>query len=67
MLPDPPTPSYSTKRLILCSRENALRVAAQIFGETRWACVIRTGHPLQPFRAAATATHDDEVETLLFS
>ena len=59
------TPVLSTKRLILCSRENALRVAGQIFDEGRHACVIRTGHPLQPYRAAATASRWDEVETVL--
>ena len=62
---DDPTPIYSTKRLVLCSRENALRVAGQIFDQSRHACVIRTGHPLQPYRAAARASQLDEVETVL--
>ena len=57
---DDPTPIYSTKRLVLCSR-----VAGQIFDESRHACVIRTGHPLQPYRAVASASRLDEVETVL--
>jgi hypothetical protein len=35
-------PIFSTKRLLLCSRENAARVAAQIFDQNRRACVVRT-------------------------
>lgn len=65
MAPDLPPSCLSAKRLILCSRENALRVAGHIFDETHRACVIRTGHPLQPYRAAAAATRFDDVETLL--
>lgn len=56
---------FSTKRLVLCSRENARRVAGRIFDEAQHACVIRTGHPLQPWRAAAMVSRSDEVETVL--
>ena len=62
---DDPSPIYSTKRLVLCSRENALRVAGQIFDESRHAFVIRTSHPLLPYRAVASASRLDEVETVL--
>lgn len=56
---------FSTKRLLLCSRENAARVAAQIFDQNRRACVVRTGHPLQPYRAVEVPTRSDEVEMVL--
>lgn len=58
-------PPMSPKRRALCSRENALRVAGRIFDAGQHAYVIRTGDPLQPFRATATPSIRDEVETLL--
>lgn len=54
---------YSPKRLLLCSRENAVRVADRLCGATRrrvW--VLRTGHPLQPYRVAAAPPLDDTVD-----
>ena len=43
----------SPKRTLLCSREHALRVADQICAATcAPVCVVRTGHPLQPYRVA---------------
>ena len=60
-----PIPIFSTKRLLLCSRENAARVAAQIFDQNRRACVVRTGHPLQPYRAVEVPTRSEEVEMVL--
>lgn len=54
---------YSPKRLLLCSRENAVRVADRLCGATRrrmW--VVRTGHPLQPYRVAAAPPLDDTVD-----
>lgn len=54
---------YSPKRLLLCSRENAVRVAGRLCGATRrrmW--VVRTGHPLQPYRIAAVPPLDDTVD-----
>ncbi len=55
--------SYSTKRLRLCSRENAIRVADRLCGATRARVfVVRTGHPLQPWRVAAAPPVDDTIE-----
>ena len=65
MPPADPVPIYSTKQLALCSRENAYRVAAQLCDRTRRACIIRTGHPLQPYRVATSAARNEEVETVL--
>ncbi|KKW90260.1 hypothetical protein [Sphingobium chungbukense] len=43
----------SLKRLELCSRENAVRVANRIFDDhTRKVSILRTGNPLQPFRVS---------------
>lgn len=58
-------PQLSRKRLKLCSRENAVRVANRIFDAGQHACIIRTGEPLQPYRAAASATRFDDVEIVL--
>ena len=40
----------SSKRALLCSRENALRVAGRIFDHCpRKVSILRTADPLQPF------------------
>jgi hypothetical protein len=65
MPPDPSPEPLSAKRAVLCSREHASRVADQIFAITQRACVIRTGDPLQPYRAAPAAARSEDVEVLL--
>lgn len=60
-----PDPSLSAKRALLCSRAHAERVAHRIFISGQRACIIRTGNPIQPYRAAAEASGHDEVEVLL--
>lgn len=43
--------SLSPKRQLLCSRENALRVAGRIFDHSQGkVSILRTTDPLQPFR-----------------
>jgi hypothetical protein len=49
----------------LCSRAHAERVADRIFTSRQSACIIRTGDPIQPYRAVAEASSQDEVEVLL--
>ena len=49
-MPTPITPQ-SSRRLDLCSPENANRVAEQLFDETREnVSVVKTDEPLQPLR-----------------
>jgi hypothetical protein len=58
----------SPRRGLLCRRENAQRVAAQIFanhGEP--VSILRTGNPFQPYRIQAGAKFDDTVEVVLVS
>ena len=46
-------PIFSTKRLLLCSRENAVRVAGRIFDHSHErVSILRTADPLQPFRVS---------------
>ena len=53
----------SPKRLQLCSRENANRVAGRLFDERPGRLsIVRTGDPLQPFRVCTTPAADDHVE-----
>lgn len=43
----------SARRLELCSRENAHRVAGRLFDEKRRpVAVVRTGHPIKPFHVS---------------
>ncbi|MGE4306953.1 hypothetical protein [Sphingopyxis granuli] len=43
----------SPKRGLLCSRENALRVAGRIFDHSQTkVSILRTSDPLQPFRVS---------------
>lgn len=50
-MPDQPPAVFSGLRTLLCSRENADRVATHVCEETRSpVSVLRTDFPLQPFR-----------------
>lgn len=50
----------SPKRLRLCSREHADRIAGRLFEQTRRSVsVVRTGNALQPFRVVPTAEAAD--------
>lgn len=51
--------SLSKKRQLLCSRENAMRVAARIFDQSQEkVSILRTEDPLQPFRVSTgSASH----------
>ena len=45
--------ALSPKRGLLCSRENALRVAGRIFDHSQErVSILRTPNPLQPFRVS---------------
>ena len=47
------TGSLSPKRQMLCSRDNAMRVAEQIFDQSPCrVSVLSTGDPLQPYRVS---------------
>jgi hypothetical protein len=63
-----PPEFLSPKRSLLCSRDNAQRVAAQIFADRgEPVSILRTGDPLQPYRVLAGAKFDDTVEMVLVS
>ncbi len=60
--------AISSKRSILCSRENALRVATRMFDDRRKPIsVIRTGNPFQPYRVSIAPTRHEHVELELVS
>ena len=62
MLARLPAAQMSPKRGILCSRENALRVASRLFhAQTRPVSIIRTCDPLQPFRVSTSPGRDEHV------
>ena len=45
--------TLSPKRQLLCSRENAVRVATRIFDQSPGkVSILRTADPLQPFRVS---------------
>lgn len=55
--------NLSPKRLQLCSRENANRVAGRLFEERAGrVSIVRTDDPLQPFRVCTAPAADDHVE-----
>lgn len=55
--------NLSPKRLQLCSRENANRVASRLFDERPGrVSIVRTGDPLQPFRVSTAPAADDHIE-----
>ncbi|OYW87787.1 MAG: hypothetical protein B7Z20_04225 [Sphingobium sp. 32-64-5] len=56
-------PGLSAKRFLLCSRENANRVASQLFDERPEPLrIVRTANPLQPFRVCTRPSATDLVE-----
>lgn len=58
----------SPKRLLLCSRENANRVASRLFDEQPGRlAIVRTGNPLQPFRVCSVPSIGDHVEVEMVS
>jgi hypothetical protein len=60
--------ALSPKRLLLCSRENANRVASRLFDERPGrVAIVRTGNPLQPFRVCAAPSFGDHVEVEMVS
>ena len=68
MLDQRPSHAISPKRALLCSRDNALRVATRLFDhEMQPVSVIRTGNPLQPYRISMSPLPDDHVELALVS
>lgn len=59
-------PFISLRRLELCSRENAHRVANRLFEHKRRpVAVIRTDNPMKPFHVTDEDTHGDYVEVEL--
>ncbi|RSU72119.1 hypothetical protein BRX37_20130 [Sphingomonas sp. S-NIH.Pt3_0716] len=57
-----PMSALSPKRLLLCSRENADRVASRLFDERPGrVSIVLTGNPLQPFRVSTSPAFDDHV------
>jgi len=58
----------SPKRLLLCSRENANRVASRLFDERPGRlAIVRTGDPIQPFRVCTKPLRGDHVEVEMVS
>jgi hypothetical protein len=62
------TDGLSPKRLLLCSRENANRVASRLFDERcEPLSIVRTVNPLQPFRVCTSPSATDMVEVEMVS
>jgi len=60
--------SLSPKRNLLCSRENAHRVASQLFdARPGRVSIVRTGNPLQPFCVSTSPSRGDHVEVEIVS
>lgn len=58
--------ALSPKRGMLCSRENAIRVADRLLDELDGAvAVLRTTDPLQPFRVCGDPATDGEVVAIV--
>lgn len=58
----------SPKRFLLCSRENANRVASRLFDERcEPLSIVRTANPLQPFRVCTSPSASDLVEVEMVS
>ena len=58
----------SAKRDLLCSRQNAERVAARLFAAGGGPIsVVRTGDLLQPHRVALVPARYEQVETVMVS
>lgn len=63
-----PAPWLSPKRFLLCSRENAHRVASQLFdAQPGRVSIIRTGNPLQPFHVSTAPSLDADIEVEIVS
>lgn len=63
-----PAPRLSPKRYLLCSRENAQRVASRLFdAHPGRISIIRTGDPLQPFHVSTAPSRDAYVEIEIVS
>ncbi len=59
-------PQLSPRRLELCSRENARRVASRLFEHKRRpVAVIRTGDPLKPFHVTDEGPGGGHIEVEL--
>lgn len=57
------SPGLSPKRLLLCSRENANRVASRLFDERPGrVSIVRTTNPIQPFRVCTSPAQGERVE-----
>ncbi|PBN42967.1 hypothetical protein [Sphingobium sp. D43FB] len=62
------SPDLSSKRYILCSRENAHRVASRLFdAQSGRVSIVRTGNPLQPFCVSTSPSRDAHVEVEIVS
>ena len=58
-----PVAAMSAKRLALCSRSNALRVAERLFDDLGGrVSIIRTGSPVQPYRVTTDPEPLERVE-----
>lgn len=58
--------TFSPRRVELCSRENAHRVAERLFEHKhRPVAVIRTGDPIKPFHVTVEDAFDVHVEVEL--
>lgn len=58
----------SPKRFLLCSRENAHRVASRLFdAQSGRVSIVRTGDPLQPFCVSTSPSRDAKVEVEIVS
>jgi hypothetical protein len=63
-----PIANLSPKRRLLCSRDNAHRVASRIScRHLGCVSVIRTCDPLQPFRVTTAPARGDNVELVIVS
>ena len=63
-----PSTSLSPKRYLLCSRENANRVASRLFdSQAGRVSVVRTSNPLQPFCVSTSPSLGDHVAVEMVS
>lgn len=61
-------PILSPKRFLLCSRENANRVASRLFdAQAGRISIVRTHDPLQPFRVCSAPLMGEQVEVEMVS
>jgi len=63
-----PAAYLSPKRHLLCSRENAHRVASRLFdARPGRVSIVRTDNPLQPFFVSRSPARDAHVEVEIVS